>query len=236
MLGVLAVAIGYILGWANRAFHVHVDPRQEAILNALPSANCGACGLHRFVVDYAEAVVAGKADATLCAPGGRRPARGDIAAIMGVEVQESWPYRPVVHCAATTEQRLQRHEYLGERTCGSANLVAGVQGLHLRLPRFSAIVSAPATTTPSRWSTACRKSTMTSVSAARPALSPCPRNVISMVPWKASTMLVVACSNKGLRPSPSRTSAPSVVSAVRSARRRAPGLFSMKGSFTGAGL
>ena len=56
LLTLLAIAFGVILGWANRAFHVEVDPKVEAINDALPGANCGGCG---FVgcSEYAEAVV-----------------------------------------------------------------------------------------------------------------------------------------------------------------------------------
>jgi len=44
VLGVFAVCMCYVLGWANRVFHVDVDTKVEAILEALPGANCGACG------------------------------------------------------------------------------------------------------------------------------------------------------------------------------------------------
>ena len=56
VLGLLAIGASYILGWANRAFHVEVDPKVEAIQDALPGANCGGCG---FVgcSEYALAVV-----------------------------------------------------------------------------------------------------------------------------------------------------------------------------------
>ena len=69
VLAILAIAVGYVLGWANRAFHVEVDPKVEAIMEVLPGANCGGCG---FVgcAEYAEAVAQGKADVTLCVPGG----------------------------------------------------------------------------------------------------------------------------------------------------------------------
>ena len=69
----LAVAGGAVLGWANRKFHVPVDPRVERVNAVLPAANCGDCG---FIgcMDYAEAVVAGRAVPTLCAA--RRPGGG----------------------------------------------------------------------------------------------------------------------------------------------------------------
>ena len=67
LLAVLAITAGYVLGWADRAFYVEIDPKVEAILEALPGANCGGCG---FVgcAEYAEAVAKGEADVTRCAP------------------------------------------------------------------------------------------------------------------------------------------------------------------------
>ena len=40
----LSTVMGFVLGWANKAFHVYVDPRVEAINVALPGVNCGGCG------------------------------------------------------------------------------------------------------------------------------------------------------------------------------------------------
>ena len=51
----LAVVAAIVLGWANTAFHVKVDPRVEAVVNVLPGANCGGCG-YVGCRQYAEAV------------------------------------------------------------------------------------------------------------------------------------------------------------------------------------
>ena len=40
----MAVIFSYILGWANKAFHVEVDQNVEKIIEVLPGANCGGCG------------------------------------------------------------------------------------------------------------------------------------------------------------------------------------------------
>lgn len=98
VLGSLAVAVGYVLGWANRVFYVDVDVKVETILESLPGPNCGACGF-LGCVKYAEAVAKGEAEVNLCIPGGVRCAQG-LAKIMGVEVSETYAYRAVVHCAA----------------------------------------------------------------------------------------------------------------------------------------
>ncbi|MEZ4565673.1 MAG: (Fe-S)-binding protein [Desulfobacterales bacterium] len=40
----MALVFSYILGWANTAFHVEMDPRVDAVMDSLPGANCGGCG------------------------------------------------------------------------------------------------------------------------------------------------------------------------------------------------
>lgn len=189
---VLGVCMAWILGWANVAFHVEIDPRQEAVQQALPGANCGGCG---FVGcnEYAEAVVAGVTTVDKCTVGGPS-CTAALAAILGVEVQESWPYRAVVHCGARLEDRLGRHPYRGEKTCRTANLVAGVQsctygclgiGDCRRACRFDAVhvIDGLAEIDYDKCvgCGACEKV--------------CPRHIISMVPFKTDRMLVVACSN-----------------------------------------
>ena len=197
VLGVLAVCMCYVLGWANRVFHVDVDAKVEAILEALPGANCGACGF-LGCAEYAEAVAKREAEVNLCIPGGVRCAQS-LAEIMGVEVSETYPHRPVVHCAAREDQRLRRREYHGEPTCAAANLVAYVQactygclglGDCVRACKYDAIhvIRGLATVDYDRCigCGACMRA--------------CPRNIITMVPFKAERMLVVACSNQDSGP------------------------------------
>lgn len=197
ILGILAVAMGYVLGWADKAFEVKVDPKVEAVLAALPGSNCGGCG-YVGCSDYAEAVAAGKAEPTLCAPGGSGASQ-KIGGILGVEVGDALPYRPVVHCSATWEQRLGRFEYLGEHTCSSANLVPGVQGCTygclgigdcVRACKYDAIhvVDGLARVDYEKCigCKACSKA--------------CPRKIITMVPFKSDRVLVVACSNLDFGP------------------------------------
>ncbi len=191
---VLAVFMAYILGWANEAFHVEVDPRVEQVDEALPGANCGGCG-YVGCSEYAEAVVAGNAPPDKCPVGGSACAKA-IADILGLELTESYPIRPVVHCGATYEDRLKRNEYRdGERTCAAANLVAGVQGCTYGCLGFGDceascnydaihVIDGLATVDYAKCvgCGACERA--------------CPRHIISMVPFKAERMLVVSCSNQ----------------------------------------
>lgn len=197
VLVLLAIAVAYVLGWANRAFHVEVDPRVEAVCEALPGANCGACG-YVGCAEYAEALARGEAPPSLCAPGGSSCAL-KIAAILGVQVGESLPYRPVVHCAATRENRLLLGDYHGEPSCTAANLVAGVQGCAygcLGMGDCQRACQYDAIHVVNGLSVVDYEKCIGCGACARI----CPRNIITMVPFKSDRMFVIACSNQDTGP------------------------------------
>ena len=52
----MAVILSYILGWANKKFYIEIDARVEAVIDALPGANCGGCG-YVGCSEYAVSVV-----------------------------------------------------------------------------------------------------------------------------------------------------------------------------------
>jgi len=195
LLLALAVVMAYILGWAHQAFYVEVDPKVTAIERALPGVNCGGCG-YVGCSEYAQAVAAGESPPTLCGPGGTSCAK-KLAQIMGVEVAEAYPYRAVVHCAAKESQRLpvDKPQYQGEPTCAAANLVADYQGCIygclglgdcVRACDYDAIhVIDGLAVVDYDNCIGCKACSVV-----------CPRNIISMVPFKSEEMLVVACSNR----------------------------------------
>ena len=193
VLALLAIVMAWVLGWANRAFHVEVDARVQKLMDVLPGANCGGCG-YIGCSEYAEALTKHEAEINLCAPGGASCAK-EIAEVLGVELVHSLPYRAVVHCAAHWKQRLGHNRYLGEQTCAGANLVAGVQGCTygclglgdcVRSCDYDAIhIVDGVSTVDYHKCIGCK-------SCARV----CPRNIITMVPFKSERMLVIGCSNK----------------------------------------
>ena len=188
----LAVVMSSVLGAANKAFHVPVDIRIEKVNAALPGANCGGCD-RVGCNEYAEAVVNEGAPPDKCPVGGADVA-AQVASIMGVEITEGYPLRPVVHCIATTAQRLQQTPYHGEQTCHSANVVGGIQGCVygclgledcVRVCDYDAIhvIDGVARVDYEKCigCGACVKA--------------CPRNIISQVPFKADRILARLCAN-----------------------------------------
>ena len=75
VLGGLGALCGLGLAVAAKMFYVFVDPKIEAVAEALPGANCGGCGFPGCGAN-AEAIVKGKSSASSCVAGGP-----DIAAI-----------------------------------------------------------------------------------------------------------------------------------------------------------
>ena len=79
----LGILLGLGLAVASRLLAVRKDERVEAIENALPGSNCGACGFAGCAA-YAAEIVGGEVALDLCTVGGADVA-AQIAEIMEVE-------------------------------------------------------------------------------------------------------------------------------------------------------
>ncbi len=122
-LGLLGLGFGLLLALASRVFHVEIDPRIPEVEEALPGAQCGACG-YPGCSAYAEAAVRGEAPPNLCMPGGPGVASA-VAGILGLEAGEFTPKVAVVRCRGGRREAVQRAEYHGIPDCNAAELVAG---------------------------------------------------------------------------------------------------------------
>jgi electron transport complex protein RnfB len=118
VMGVLGIAFGLGLAYASKRFEVHVDPREEKVLDALPGANCGTCGFPGCAA-YAHAVVA---QPNLCIPGGVDTAEL-LAAIMGVAAEATEPKKAVCYCRRTNVKKV--YEYGGIDDCRAAAMLHG---------------------------------------------------------------------------------------------------------------
>ncbi|MRS11569.1 MAG: RnfABCDGE type electron transport complex subunit B [Actinobacteria bacterium] len=119
LIGLLSAAL---LATASRKFHVDVDPRIEAILEALPGSNCGACG-NPSCFAAAEAIAAGEKPVNTCVAGGQAVADA-VAALMGEGTCEVKAVVSARYCGGGTNA-VRAHVYAGVRSCAAANRLAG---------------------------------------------------------------------------------------------------------------
>ena len=82
-LGILALIIGLVLGYAAIRFRVESDPVVDRIDALLPQTQCGQC-TYAGCRPYAEAIAAGEADINQCPPGGEVTIHG-LADLLGVD-------------------------------------------------------------------------------------------------------------------------------------------------------
>lgn len=118
-LSALGLFFGIVLGIAGKKLHVENDPRVDLIIEALPGANCGACGFPGCA-GYAEEVVAGNAKPNACGPGGPDCA-ARISEIMGLAVDEN-AERLLAHilCSGTDSKAKAIYRYQGIPSCTAA--------------------------------------------------------------------------------------------------------------------
>ncbi len=181
-----------VLGIAKEKLRVDEDPRIPAICDVLPAANCGGCG-YAGCSDFAKAVVEGRAEPDWCPVGGAETAE-KVAAVLGVEVVKTFPYRPVVHCAAKTSEKHGCVPYEGVESCVEAHAIGVTQGCTYGCLGFGDCVDAcdfdaihileGAPLVDYEKCTGCGA-----------CVRACPRDIIEMIPFKQEEMLVVACSN-----------------------------------------
>lgn len=80
VLGGLGAVLGFVLAIAARFFATDEEEKLKKLLEALPGANCGACG-YPGCAAYAAAILEGKAEVGGC-PVGKRPVAGKLREIM----------------------------------------------------------------------------------------------------------------------------------------------------------
>ena len=122
ILGALGIIFGLILAVAAKVFEVEVDPRLPEIQACLAGANCGGCG-YPGCGGCAEAILAGKAPVTACAPAGPENA-AKIAAIMGMEAPSGDKMVAHVLCNGGCNAK-DNFEYRGVHDCLAATKVCG---------------------------------------------------------------------------------------------------------------
>ncbi len=121
-LGGMGFVFAVGLAYASKRFAVEIDPRVEAVEEALASVNCGSCGFPGCK-GYAEAVVAEEVDIHQCAPGGADTLRA-LADIMGIEITDVVSKLAVAQCRGGYEYAQSKFTYDGLHDCRAAQMVS----------------------------------------------------------------------------------------------------------------
>ena len=113
--GGLGLLFGILLSIASKVFAVVIDPKIVAVLDALPGANCGACGFPGCE-GLATAIAEGKAPVNSCPIGGQKVA-DNVADIMGLQGANVERNVAVVLCQGDKDKANIKYEYEGINDC-----------------------------------------------------------------------------------------------------------------------
>ena len=124
--GTIGLIGAVVITVASRLMFVKVDVRVAKIRNALPGANCGACGFSSCDL-YAEALAKGGAATNLCPPGGNEAFEliNEVLEISATDATEFVEMTAIVHCLGDNSTVRQKIEYIGIETCFAAQEVYG---------------------------------------------------------------------------------------------------------------
>lgn len=123
VLGGLGAVLSVILLVAARKFAVYEDPLIAAVEDALPNANCGACGeagCHAFAAKLVET----RDSSMFCPPGGASTSE-HIAELLGIEASSQEVPVAIVMCGGKLGGASFVGRYEGLEDCRAATLIDG---------------------------------------------------------------------------------------------------------------
>ena len=196
IVGAIGIFIGLFLGVAGLKFKVEVDPKEEAVLGALPGNNCGGCGF-AGCSGLAAAIAKGEAPVNACPVGGEAVGN-KIAEIMGVAAESTEPMVAYVHCQGTCDRAKSDYTYTGVEDCRMAAFVpnggpkacnSGCLGFGncVKACPFDAIhIVEGVAKVDAETCKACSK-----------CVAACPKQLISLIPKKAKIEVACSSTDKG---------------------------------------
>jgi Na+-translocating ferredoxin:NAD+ oxidoreductase RNF subunit RnfB len=124
-MGGLGLLFAGFLAIADKKLRVEENPKIQEVNEALPGANCGACG-KAGCYDFAQAVVNGDAKVDGCPVGGEETAE-EVAEIMGVKAEGGAVKQvPRLMCRGGWEEAKPKPvEYEGPLSCSTMHIVSG---------------------------------------------------------------------------------------------------------------
>ena len=127
-LAILSVTIiglicAVVLAVASILMAVKEDERFPALREALPGANCGACGF-AGCDGYAKALLEGSVKTNLCIPGGDTVSK-QLSDLLGTEFEDVVEQVAVIKCKGDCNVTADKVEYHGIQSCAAAKLLGG---------------------------------------------------------------------------------------------------------------
>jgi Na+-translocating ferredoxin:NAD+ oxidoreductase RNF subunit RnfB len=122
-MGGLGILFSSGLSIANKKLHVEEDPRIAMVIDELPGANCGGCGLPGCA-KFAECVVNGEMSPSAC-PVCSEDAVIAISDILGVEAEQSERMIARILCQGGEYETAKKGVYKGIKTCIAATFAGG---------------------------------------------------------------------------------------------------------------
>lgn len=123
LVGGIGFVGALILGISAVTFAVKMDPREKAVLDQLPGANCGACGFAGCAA-FAHELTQNE-DAEMACPAVTEEALQSICDVLCREMGGGTPMIAFVGCKGTPEKSVTRFSYMGPRDCRAAQIIAG---------------------------------------------------------------------------------------------------------------
>lgn len=192
IMSILGAVFAFFLGIVSKLTYIAVDPKVEEVRDALPGANCGACG-YPGCSGCAEAIAAGNAPVNACVIGGEK-VTNKVAEIMGGQASFGQRYVASVKCQGDLDHADDIYEYSGGINdcriinqyhggckscsygclgCGSCKAVCDFGAI--KMIKGIAVIN-------QEKCTSCMK-----------CIKICPKHIIELVPYKAVAQ--VKCSN-----------------------------------------
>ena len=119
LLAVIGLVAGIMLALAAKFMPTPTNEQLEAVKEALPGVNCGACGF-AGCNEYAEKVAQGVAKTNLCVPGGAAVSHS-LSQIMGTAYEETEEKYGVVRCSGSCDKVELLMEYQGKLSCAACD-------------------------------------------------------------------------------------------------------------------
>ena len=127
-MGGLGLFFAAVLAFADSRLHVQENPLLAQVTEALPQANCGACGC-AGCREFAMHLIEGKVPVTGCPIGGADLA-DKLAEILDMQVEHHIPRVARLMCRGDTQAvAMKNARYRGPQACALQALVSGGQRL-----------------------------------------------------------------------------------------------------------